>query len=84
MPQNVLQPYTPPEMVQAIIAGGEKAILTAVEGAEDGKDQGGQDLNRGLLPKMFVVGVAAAAQPICNWCLRIRSKYWSNNDCTFM
>lgn len=55
--------YTPPEMVQAIIAGGEKAILTAVEGAEDGKDQGGQDLKkRGLLPTDVVVGVAASGR----------------------
>lgn len=54
---------TPPEMVQGLIAGGEKAFLKAVEGAEDSMDIGVDDLkNIGLNPKDIVVGIAASGR----------------------
>ncbi|NLW39671.1 MAG: N-acetylmuramic acid 6-phosphate etherase [Tissierellia bacterium] len=54
---------TPPEMVQGLIAGGEKAFLKAVEGAEDSMDMGVDDLkNIGLNPKDIVVGIAASGR----------------------
>ncbi len=37
---------TPPKMVQAIIAGGAKALRSAVEGAEDSASGGARDLSR--------------------------------------
>lgn len=54
---------TPPEMVQAIIAGGEKAMFAAVEGAEDGREDGGADLNqRGVNASDIVVGITASGR----------------------
>jgi N-acetylmuramic acid 6-phosphate etherase len=54
---------TPPEMIQAIIAGGESAVFTAVEGAEDGKDEGADDLCvRNLTKSDIVVGIAASGR----------------------
>lgn len=55
--------YTPPELVQAIIAGGEQAILEAIEGAEDDPQGGAIDLQkRGLNEKDVVVGIAASGR----------------------
>ncbi len=54
---------TPPEMVVALIAGGARAITTAVEGAEDNAAAGAQEiaaLNVG--PADSVVGVAASGR----------------------
>ncbi len=52
---------TPPRMVQAIIAGGERALRHAVEGAEDSATNGARDLRRaGLTGRDVVVGVAAS------------------------
>jgi N-acetylmuramic acid 6-phosphate etherase len=52
---------TPPNMVQAIIAGGRRALTHAVEGAEDNRAQGARDLNkRKLSAKDAVVGIAAS------------------------
>lgn len=42
---------TPPEMVQAIMAGGETAMFTAVEGAEDDLEGGARDLEKEALRK---------------------------------
>ena len=54
---------TPPEMVQAIIAGGERAIFTAVEGAEDNEELGREDLRqRQLTTADVVVGIAASGR----------------------
>ena len=48
-------------LVVAIIAGGEKAITTAVEFAEDDKDQGWKDLQASdVCDKDVVVGIAAS------------------------
>jgi N-acetylmuramic acid 6-phosphate etherase len=52
---------TPPNMVQAIIAGGRRALTHAVEGAEDNRAQGARDLKaRKLSSKDAVVGIAAS------------------------
>lgn len=54
---------TSPELVQAIIAGGEKAIFNAVEGAEDDYAQGIEDLkSRELNAKDVVVGITASGR----------------------
>src|ERR1700680_766006 len=52
---------TPPRMVQAVIAGGRRALTHAVEGAEDNRAQGGRDLStRGLNRNDVVVGITAS------------------------
>lgn len=52
---------TSPEMVQGLIAGGEKALLKAVEGAEDSEELGEKDLeDRDLSEKDIVIGIAAS------------------------
>jgi N-acetylmuramic acid 6-phosphate etherase len=52
---------TPPKMVQAIIAGGAKAVRGAVEGAEDSAANGARDLAAaGLSKRDVVVGIAAS------------------------
>jgi len=52
---------TPPRLVQAVIAGGRRALTHAVEGAEDNRAQGAKDLAaRGLSGKDAVVGIAAS------------------------
>jgi N-acetylmuramic acid 6-phosphate etherase len=54
---------TPPEMVQAIMAGGESAMFTAVEGAEDDLDGGAKDLDkRGFTKNDILVGIAASGR----------------------
>lgn len=54
---------TDPSMVQALMAGGEGAILKAVEGAEDNKQMGEDDLKRiGFQKKDVLVGIAASGR----------------------
>lgn len=54
---------TPPEQVQALIAGGEGAILRAVEGAEDSEAQGSADLQSiALTAQDVLVGIAASGR----------------------
>ncbi len=51
------------ELVQGIIAGGDKAFVKAVEGAEDSKELGKQDLmNIKLTQNDTVVGIAASGR----------------------
>ena len=51
----------PPGLVVAIIAGGDKAITTAVEFAEDDREQGWKDLQaHNISDKDVVVGIAAS------------------------
>lgn len=51
---------TPPEWVQAVMAGGDIALRQAVEGAEDDARAGAQDLrDRGLRAGDVVVGISA-------------------------
>jgi N-acetylmuramic acid 6-phosphate etherase len=50
---------TPPAMVQGIIAGGRRALVRAIEGAEDRAEEGGLRLKRKRLkPRDVVVGTA--------------------------
>jgi N-acetylmuramic acid 6-phosphate etherase len=52
---------TPPRMVRAIIAGGERALRHAVEGAEDSAANGARDLRRAKVSaRDLVVGIAAS------------------------
>ncbi|HEV7968554.1 MAG TPA: N-acetylmuramic acid 6-phosphate etherase [Candidatus Acidoferrales bacterium] len=52
---------TRPRMVQAVIAGGRRALTRAVEGAEDNRAKGAKDLAaRALNAKDAVVGIAAS------------------------
>ena len=54
---------TPSDLVQGIIAGGEKAVFHAVEGAEDSLTMAVEDLvSRGLSPRDVVVGIAASGR----------------------
>lgn len=52
-----------PGMVVGLIAGGEKAFIKAVEGAEDSPELGRSDLeSHGLTQKDFVIGIAASGR----------------------
>jgi len=52
---------TPSRMVQAVIAGGRRALTDAVEGAEDNRAQGARDLAaRGVNRIDVVVGITAS------------------------
>jgi N-acetylmuramic acid 6-phosphate etherase len=52
---------TSPKLVQAVIAGGRRAITRAVEGAEDSERNGERDLRaKKLTRKDVVVGIAAS------------------------
>ncbi len=52
-----------PGMVIGLIAGGEKAFIKAVEGAEDSRELGRQDLiDQNLNSKDVVVGIAASGR----------------------
>jgi N-acetylmuramic acid 6-phosphate etherase len=52
---------TPARMIQAVIAGGRRALTHAVEGAEDNRAQGARDLAaRGLTRNDVVVGITAS------------------------
>jgi N-acetylmuramic acid 6-phosphate etherase len=54
---------SPPEMVQAIIAGGDSAMFVAVEGAEDSLENGPKDLEqRGFTSSDVLVGIAASGR----------------------
>jgi N-acetylmuramic acid 6-phosphate etherase len=51
----------PPKMVQAVIAGGDRALRHAVEGAEDSAANGARDMVRvGVNRRDVVVGIAAS------------------------
>ncbi len=52
----------PPEMVQGIMAGGDKAFKTPVEGAEDNFEAGKQDANI-LTDKDVAVVISASGNP---------------------
>ena len=50
-----------PDMIQGIIAGGEKALVCAQEGSEDRAEQGANDLmNRGFTKNDVACGIAAS------------------------
>jgi N-acetylmuramic acid 6-phosphate etherase len=55
--------HTPPELVQAIIAGGEVALRRSVEKAEDDPGAGARDLKQaGLSKPDAVVGISASGR----------------------
>lgn len=54
---------SPPELVQGLIAGGDRALREAVEGAEDDRNQASVDLaERSFSPADTLVGVAASGR----------------------
>lgn len=54
---------TPPELVQAIIAGGDRALRHATERAEDDEEQGVRDLTQlAFSSRDAVVGIAASGR----------------------
>lgn len=54
---------TTPEMVKGLIAGGERALRQAVEGAEDNREAGKADLQAvGFCQKDVIVGIAASGR----------------------
>ncbi|PAV30973.1 N-acetylmuramic acid 6-phosphate etherase [Virgibacillus profundi] len=54
---------TPPDLVQAVIAGGNDAFVKAVEGAEDNEQLGANDLEgRNVTELDVVVGIAASGR----------------------
>jgi N-acetylmuramic acid 6-phosphate etherase len=54
---------TPPDLVQAIIAGGAEAMFEAIEGAEDDSEQGRSDLlARTLTTYDVIVGITASGR----------------------
>jgi N-acetylmuramic acid 6-phosphate etherase len=54
---------TPPELIQGVIAGGDRALRSAVERAEDNPEQGRVDLiERGFQNRDALVGIAASGR----------------------
>lgn len=52
---------TPPELVQGVLAGGDRALIHSVEGAEDDADLGRHDMQaRDLAAPDLVIGIAAS------------------------
>ena len=61
---------TPPDMVQGIIAGGDKALRLALEGAEDSEEMALQDFeNYDICNNDTIVGISASgnAKYICKF-----------------
>lgn len=57
-----------PEQVQGIIAGGQRALWSSVEGAEDDRDAGARAICfRGVAAKDVVVGIAASGRTPFVW-----------------
>ena len=55
--------HTPPELVQGLIAGGERALRHAVEGAEDDPALGAAAIaERGIAARDVVLGIAASGR----------------------
>ena len=58
----------PPDMVQGIIAGGQRAIWEAVEGAEDDPAAGAAAVSfRGVTKKDVIIGIAASGRTPFVW-----------------
>ncbi len=51
---------TPPRLVQAVIAGGRRAVFRSVEGAEDDAVEGARQIRRRTGPRDVVIGIAAS------------------------
>ena len=64
-----------PDQVQGIIAGGERALRQAVEGAEDDSDAGARAVSfRGVRRNDVVVGIAASGRTPFVWGALARAK----------
>lgn len=54
---------TPPDLVQAVMAGGNGAFMKAVEGAEDSEDLGAKDIQKRDVTEIdVVIGIAASGR----------------------
>jgi N-acetylmuramic acid 6-phosphate etherase len=54
---------TPPDWVQAVIAGGSKAIVQALEGAEDDPEKAAADMKaKKVVERDLVIGIAASGK----------------------
>ncbi|SDK00695.1 N-acetylmuramic acid 6-phosphate etherase [Sediminibacillus albus] len=54
---------TPPDMVQTVMAGGDKAVSRAVENSEDDEQQGAEDLrSRNITENDVVIGITASGR----------------------
>jgi N-acetylmuramic acid 6-phosphate etherase len=54
---------TPPELVQGLIAGGDRALRSSIERAEDDPEQGALDLvDHGFTARDVLVGIAASGR----------------------
>lgn len=74
MPTNVWYPH---EQVVGLIAGGQQAILKAVENAEDDRSAGEQDLrNLALNEKMWLLVLPPVVAPLCPCWHRICKSRW--------
>jgi len=51
-----------PDLIQGIIAGGEKALVRAVENAEDDEEKGARDIRERVTGKDAVVGISASGR----------------------
>ena len=59
---------TPPEQVQGIIAGGQRALWASVEGAEDDAAAGSRAVEfRGVRQRDIVIGIAASGRTAFVW-----------------
>jgi N-acetylmuramic acid 6-phosphate etherase len=59
---------SPPELVQGVIAGGDRALRKSVEGAEDDADAGAREIRtRGVKPHDVVIGIAASGTTPFVW-----------------
>ena len=66
---------SPPDMVQAIIAGGEPAVRNSVEGAEDDRATGARAMEfRAVGPRDVVVGIAASGTTPFVWGALVEAK----------
>jgi N-acetylmuramic acid 6-phosphate etherase len=66
---------TPPDMVQAIIAGGEHALRNSIEGAEDDRAAGARALEfRAVSRRDVVVGIAASGTTPFVWGALLEAK----------
>ena len=70
-----------PNLVRGYIAGGDKALRSAIEGAEDNYEQGKIDLkNSGASSKDIVVGLSASGNP--KWLLGVMEEARNKNIST--
>ena len=73
---------TDPDLVVALIAGGEKAMTVAVEGAEDNEEMAVADLKRiGLTSSDIVIGLSASGRTLCGVRIRYAKEIGARTAC---